>query len=211
MSPRVRGVRVTNSRCSIWHPPPLGSNLVPGFAAVARDGEAQREGYQVALLGEHAPRTGKQGAARHDKGRGRLAILYGGKERDAAVGRGGGRGRRLEILAGEAQRVARAARGDLVEHDHEPRALPALELDAHLLRVRPSHLRRGWGSASGSLLRAPLSAPPSHLAAAGGGLKGVGTPRATTRLAPRAAARCAQWRACAASPHASRAACARRP
>ena len=49
-----------------------------------------------------------------------MAILYGGKERDAAVGREGGRGRRLEILAGEAQRVARAARGDLVEHDHEP-------------------------------------------------------------------------------------------
>ena len=47
----------------------IGSNLVPGFAAVARDGEAQREGYQVALLGAHAPRTGKQGAARHDKGR----------------------------------------------------------------------------------------------------------------------------------------------
>ena len=35
-------------------PAPLGSNLVPGFAAVARDGEAQREGYQVALLGEQA-------------------------------------------------------------------------------------------------------------------------------------------------------------
>ena len=142
--------------------PPLGSNLavnlVPGFAAVARDGEAQREGYQVALLGEHAPRTGKQGAARHDKGRYILCWQYGGKGRDAAVGRGGGRGRRLEILAGEAQRVARAARGDLVEHDHEQRALPALELDAHLLRVRPSHLRRGWGSALGSLLRAPLSA-----------------------------------------------------
>ena len=53
----------------------------------------------------------------------------------------GGKGH-LEILAGKAQRVARTARRDLIEHDHEQRLLPRLELETHLLRVRPSHLVR---------------------------------------------------------------------
>ena len=49
-----RGVALVAVRRVTMAPAPLGSNLVPGFAAVARDGEAQREGYQVALLGEQA-------------------------------------------------------------------------------------------------------------------------------------------------------------